>query len=237
MPRRDEAIRATRPASRRRRARERSRAMTPRRDRAIDAHDRPVGPSQIEIEREAHRERVDRAAARDPQRAVRRQGVEAAEPAPRARRPRASCTRRPPREVARGQRGEPPLPAAWSLRSADRAQRRRAARSSPLRRHLAQARDELVDRDAALVAVAVAAHRDRALLGLAVARRRACRGSCAARRRGSCARPTRCGRRARRAARRRAAVAATVAAASSWRSAIGSTIAWTGASHSGNSPA
>ena len=38
-------------------------------------------------------------------------------------------------------------------------------------------------------------------------RRRACRGPCAARRRGSCARPTRCGRRPRRAARRRAAVA------------------------------
>ena len=86
--------------------------MTPRRDRAIDPHDRPVGAEPDEIEREAHRERVDRAAARNPQRTVGRQGVEAAEPAPPRSHPAGIVDAQAAGQVARGKRGEPPLPGA-----------------------------------------------------------------------------------------------------------------------------
>ena len=83
-----------------------------------------------------------------------------------------------------------------------------------------------------LVALAVLAHAQPARPPARGRRRPACTGSCAARRRGSCARPTRCGRRARPAGRPPAAGSTTSPAYGMWRSAIGSTIACTGASHS-----
>ena len=215
----------------------------PRWRRGRAPRDRPArpprrGPSQMRSSAKRMRERVDRAAARDPQRAVRREGIEAAEAAPRALASRAaSCTRRPPARSRAGS-GASRRSQAPGSRSADRAPRRRAGRSSPLRRHLAQARDELVDRRRCP---------RRPRRGGAPRprpppprgrRRRACRGPCAARPRGSCARPTRCARRARaRSPASRSARDDLVARTSSWRSAIGSTIAWTGASQSGNSPA
>src|SRR6185312_1889997 len=89
-------------------------AMTPRRDVAIDPHDRPVRAQPDEIEREAHRERVDRAAARDPERAVGRQGVEASEATPPRSHPARVVDAQAVGEVPRGQRREPPLPGASS---------------------------------------------------------------------------------------------------------------------------
>ena len=239
-------MRSAQPGARSRRtarARRGTRDGAAARTAAIDPHDAPRrGAEPDEVEREAHRRTCGpRGSAGGAARGPAGQGVERRRGRARAHRsPRASWTRRPPRERRRAAaRGAPASQAPGVAHPPDRslrAQRRAGGpRLPPPPRP--QARDELVDRHAAVVALAVAAHRDRARLGLAVADDEhvgdlaqlgladlAPDGLGAVVDLGAQRRP--------RAARRRPR-----GAASTWRSAIGSTIAWTGASQSGNSPA
>src|SRR4051812_50017671 len=85
--------------------------MAPRRDLAVDPHDRSVAPDPDQVEREAHRERVHRAAPQ-PQRAVRRQAVEPAEPAAPRVEPARLVHSKPAIQLVCRQPPQPPPPPA-----------------------------------------------------------------------------------------------------------------------------
>jgi hypothetical protein len=101
--------------------------MAARRHIPIDPHDRSVGPDPDEVEREAHRERVDRAAAQS-QRALGRQLVQPAEPAPARVEPARVVDAQPVGQLVRRQPPEPSLPPAHRRLAAS--SRSRATNSS-----------------------------------------------------------------------------------------------------------
>src|SRR3954468_5520815 len=100
--------------------------MAARRDVAIDPYHRPVAADPDEVEREAHRERVHRAAAQ-PQRAILGQLVEPPEPAPPRARPARLVHTQPAAQLAPRQAPAPALPRAHPRRTAS--PRRRSTNS------------------------------------------------------------------------------------------------------------
>ena len=150
-----------RPASRRPRAHARTRDGGGAGPRDRPARRRRRASSQIEVEREAHRRTCGPTGSAG--RSARSAGRASSppRPRPRARSPRASWTHSPPASRR---------PAAARGAAPSRRRGRRPARSLTAAPRLRpQALGEVGDRHAALVALAVAAHGDRALLGLAVA--------------------------------------------------------------------